>query len=268
MAAAWGKDARPGQRPHARSDVPEADSVPRPAWSPYEETDLVAARGGAPHFRRAGDALNGEFGLVLNRARRFAGGSGDSPTRLLARPLPSMDRGSITGREETVHQNKKVTILAASFAAVGLSIAGQVGSAASPPIPIVAKDLVCAVPAGCVSGSEIVDHSVGPQDLNFTVATSGDLASETAARIAGDNAANSARIAGDNAANSAREAGDTTTNQRITDLAAPASGAGDTVHWSRVTGVPADLADGDDGVTFAHIHVVSTVSQLRSAAAA
>jgi len=167
-----------------------------------------------------------------------------------------------------VHQNKKVTILAASFAAVGLSIAGQVASAASPPIPIVAKDLVCAVPAGCVSGSEIVDHSVGPQDLNFTVATSGDLASETAARIAGDNAANSARIAGDNAANSAREAGDTATNQRITDLAAPASGAGDTVHWSRVTGVPADLADGDDGVTFAHIHVVSTVSQLRSAAAA
>jgi hypothetical protein len=156
-----------------------------------------------------------------------------------------------------VHQNKKVTILAASFAAVGLSIAGQVASAAPPPSPIVAKDLACEVPAGCVSGSEIVDHSVGPQDLNFTVATSGDLASETAARIAGDNAANSARAAGD-----------TTTNQRITDLATPASGAGDSVHWSRITGVPADLADGDDGVTFAHIHVVSTVSQLTSVAAA
>jgi hypothetical protein len=155
-----------------------------------------------------------------------------------------------------VHQNKKVTILAASVAAVGLSIAGQVASAAPPPSPIVARDLACEVPAGCVSGSEIVDHSIGPQDLNFTVATGGDLASETAARIAGDNAANSARAAGD-----------TTTNQRITDLAAPASGAGDTVHWSRVTGVPADLADGDDGVTFAHIHVVSTVSQLTSAAA-
>ena len=144
-----------------------------------------------------------------------------------------------------MHQNKKVTIAAAGFAAVGLSIAGQVASAAPPPSPIVARDLACQVPAGCVSGSEIVDHSVGQQDLNFTVATGGDLAAETAARIAGDNAA----------------------NQRITDLAAPASGAGDTVHWSRVTGVPTDVADGDDGVTFAHIHVVSSVSQLTSTAA-
>ena len=155
-----------------------------------------------------------------------------------------------------MHQNKKVTLVAAVVAAVGLGIAGQAASAAPPPSPIVAKDLDCAVPAGCVSGSEIVDHSVGPQDLSFTVATGGDLAAETAARIAGDSAANTARAAGD-----------TATNQRVTDLGTPSSGSGDTVHWSRVTGVPADLADGDDGVTFAHIHVVSTLAQLTSAAA-
>jgi hypothetical protein len=177
-----------------------------------------------------------------------------------------MDREFYHWKGKAVHQNKKVTIVAAAVAAVGLGIAGQAASAAPPPSPIVARDLACEVPAGCVSGSEIVDHSVGPQDLSFTVATGGDLAAETAARIAGDDAANSARIAGDDAANSARASGDTATNQRITDLAAPASGSGDTVHWSRVTGVPADLADGDDGVTFAHIHVVSTLAQLTSAA--